>query len=114
MVIEMKNSKKIQKVKRPQSLSVCLAVAQARIDSFQKKSAFVTMLRKDTERRAKFYADQMNCSVEELSQAILEYFVWIQMENTNSDNIMNLGNGKKVQIRRFVEEEKVNRLDDFL
>ena len=103
-------------IKRPQSLSTCLAVAKRAIDSFCKKNIFVVPLRKTTERRAMHYAKQMDCTTEQLMEGLMEYFIYVQMEGTASGQKMHLGEGKQVYIENFIEEqeEKRNTLAQYL
>ena len=107
---------------RPNSISTCLAVAKGKIDSFTKKNIFFCKLRRSTQSRAQFYADQMGCSIEQLFEALVENFVWVTMENDQNGqgnfNIQHFGTSsgkiKRVQIKKYNEEVMVNNLGSYI
>lgn len=100
---------------RPNSLNTCLAVSKGKIDSFTKKNIFFCKLRKSTQTRAQFYADQMGVSIEQLFEALVENFVWVTMQDgekglTVSDLGISGGKTKRIQVQKYNEEVMVNNL----
>ncbi|TKB23186.1 hypothetical protein FCL47_23525 [Desulfopila sp. IMCC35006] len=100
-------------IKRPQTLSTCLAVAKRVVDSFCKKTVNTVWLRKSTQKRIIHYSKQMECSPEELLEALAEYFVHVQMTSLEQSPKMYVGGGREIYVEKFVEEPQKGLSDFF-
>ena len=73
---------KIKSHFKPKKFNNCIDISKGNVDAQTKKSKISALARKVTLDRAKRIVRDMDMSIEELTEASLEYYVWV-LSNKN-------------------------------